>query len=163
LIIGAAGAYRTVMMRQTCLTALLLLAAGCSKSPEEAELQNVQDAIAELAPDVSACDGLQQKDNEEAGERSKAEWDRAAAANIENVSPEQEAEIRASLGAELNIPPSKVDWKDIYRRRAEQAKIDMPTPAHDAYLAQCADYPEKRGRLDELHQREDDIRRRQDR
>lgn len=57
------------------------------------------------------------------GARSKAEWDIAAAENLKNVSPDQEWEIRKSLGAEMGLAPSEVNgWRDIYRSRAEQAR-----------------------------------------
>lgn len=55
-------------------------------------------------------------------DRANAEWDIAAAENIENVSLEQEWDIRLALAAELGLAPSRVDWRGIYRRRAEIAR-----------------------------------------
>lgn len=56
-------------------------------------------------------------------DRAKAEWDIAAAQNLDSVSTEQEWEIRASLGAEMGLAPSQVNgWRQIYRARAETAQ-----------------------------------------
>lgn len=93
------------------------------------------------------------------GERAKAEWDIAAADNIGDISPEQEWEIRASLGSEMGLAPSQVNgWRDIYRSRAEIARrkikaAKQPTPEEvEAYRSRiqkeaCADLAEVKRRF----------------
>ncbi|MES2289684.1 MAG: hypothetical protein V4530_08085 [Pseudomonadota bacterium] len=118
---------------------------GCTQSPRDAALEKVRGEIALLAPDVSYCDDLMKKVDLASAENANAEWDKAAGQNLRDVSPEQEQEIRASLGAQLGIPPSKVDWKSIYRSRAEQASAENGqrksalSTAHDSFEAQCGD------------------------
>jgi hypothetical protein len=134
---------RSKYFRCVALSATALLAA-CSESAEELQLRNVQEEIAALKSQSARCDDLLMESRLEAGERAKGVWDRAAAENVEIVSPEQEEEIRISLGRELGIAPSKVDWKGIYKRRAEQAApLDQPTPADNLYERECGNKSEQ--------------------
>lgn len=60
---------------------------------------------------------------DEAREQALAEVDVAYGASIEKISPEQEWEIRKSLGREMGLSPGEVNgWRDIYRERAENAQ-----------------------------------------
>lgn len=85
------------------------------------------------------------------GEKVRAEWDIAAAESLNDIQPQQEWEIRKSLGAEMGLAPSEVNgWRDIYKSRAEQAQHKLsaakpPSPSEVAnYKARirqqaCAD------------------------
>ena len=146
-------------MQQKIILLWLLAAslAACSKSqsPEEIELANIQEQMALLTPHLDECEALDRENLIAEGERSKAQWDQAAAANIDNVSPEQEQEIRLSLSKELGIAPSKIDWRGIYKSRAEQAKA--PATKGNDYDRLCADRGRKTVELNRLLTREEKL------
>lgn len=134
-----------------------LSVAACSPSSEEIELAALEANITELESDERGCDSLRREEELASARHSQAVWDRAAAEVVDEVSPAQEEEIRISLGAELGIAPSKVDWKNIYKRRAEQAKAEeaqaATDPAASAYDGECADRWTKSSRLEQLRKR----------
>jgi hypothetical protein len=113
-------------MRGFLLAVCALALAGCTDSIED----SLQTARSDLERDQQQLDGLRatcaygpERSPDDLREEALAEWDAAAGENLDNISPEQEWEIRKSLGARMGLAPSEVNgWKDIYRGRAEQAK-----------------------------------------
>ena len=71
------------------------------------------------------------------------------------LTPEQEQEIRLSLSKELGIAPSKIDWRGIYKSRAEQAKA--PATKGNDYDRLCADRGRKTVELNRLLTREEKL------
>ena len=100
--------------------------AGCTEligdklHDAQSEYEQGQDQLRVLA---SNCEFGPSPSINEVREEALAEWDVAAAGNLENISPEQEWEIRKSLADEMGLAPSEINsWKDIYRGRASQSK-----------------------------------------
>ena len=107
------------------LIILAIIAMSACSSAETERLEKITSELAEIESRDAACFAAQRAQSEAQGASSLREWDTAAAENLENVSPEQEWEIRKQLAREMNLAPSEVDgWKDIYRSRAKQAKAN---------------------------------------
>lgn len=91
-------------------------------TPTQAAQKQVRDLKERLVRARETCESGPTRYDDD-GAEAMAEVDVAMAENIENVSPEQEQRIRASIGAEMGLAPSEVNgWKAIYRSRAEQAR-----------------------------------------
>lgn len=113
-------------MKRIHLLVSALALAGCTDTIAD----ELSDARSQLEQDQqqhdntkSACEFGPLPSVEDIREEALAEWDIAAGSSLDNISPEQEWEIRKSLAAEMGLAPSEVDgWRDIYRGRAEQAK-----------------------------------------
>jgi hypothetical protein len=105
---------------------LVVALVGCSESIENRlskARSDLEQDQKQLADTESVCKYGPEQPIEDVRKEALAEWDAAAGENLENISPEQEWEIRKSLGAEMGLAPSEVNgWKDIYRSRAEHAK-----------------------------------------
>lgn len=112
----------------------VLFISKCSGEPEDT-ISSLDYDIRALSDDIherelalvrlrSACESeFPLSSPQDEGRQAQAAWDAAAAENLDNISPEQEWEIRRSIGAELGIAPSEVDgWKEIYRQRAEASQ-----------------------------------------
>ncbi len=64
--------------------------------------------------------------NKAMGLKSRADFDIAAAENLDNISKSQEWDIRESIAARTGIAPSEVDgWKSVLEGRASNAKSDL--------------------------------------
>lgn len=113
-------------MKRICVLAGVLALVACTESLEtrlasaRSELERGQQ---QLESTKLICAYGPQRSVDEVRKEALAEWDVAAAQSVDDISREQEWEIRKSLGAEMGLAPSEVNgWKDIYRGRAEQAK-----------------------------------------
>ena len=113
-------------MNRNYLLVTALALTGCTDSIEDklhaaqSEYEQSQDQLKVV---TSNCEFGPSPSINEVREEALAEWDAAAADNLENISPEQEWEIRKALADEMGLAPSEVNgWKDIYRGRAAQAK-----------------------------------------
>lgn len=113
-------------MKRICVLVGALALAGCTDSIQDqlslarSDLEREQ---TQLESTQNACRFGPERPVDQIREEALAEWDAAAAENLDDISPDQEWEIRKSLGAEMGLAPSEVNgWKDIYRSRAEQAK-----------------------------------------
>ncbi len=112
-------------MRIYLLTIVLILGA-CTESIDD-QHSRARDELAQVELHLEnasiTCAHGRGRSIDEVREEALAEWDAAVGDNLDNISPEQEWEIRKSLGAQMGLAPSEVNgWKDIYRNRAEQAK-----------------------------------------
>ena len=148
-------------MKRIFVVGFALTLAAC-QSENDAKIQQLRDEIQRVQADLASCDYAQTQVEKEQGEVDKAQWDVAAAKNMDSMAPEQEAEIRESLGDRMGIAPSKVDWKGVYERRAEAGKAKLTGKNYGLELAQqqvdqsCANKAKDQGRAWKL---EDDIKR----
>lgn len=105
----------------------------------------VSDLSERLSRATDTCRYGPARDDPE-GKLALAEWDIAAAQDLENVSPGEEARIRASIGAEMGLAPSAVNgWKQIYQSRAERARRvldEAKARETDTKLKACQYLPE---------------------
>jgi hypothetical protein len=106
------------------------------QSEKDAKIQRLRDELQSVQADLASCDYAQTQLAKEQGEVDEAQWDVAAAKNMDSMAPEQEAEIRESLGDQMGIAPSKVDWKGVYERRAEAGKTKLTGKNYGLELAQ---------------------------
>lgn len=120
-------------MKYVCVWMSAFALVGCTDSIEDqlsvarTELESAQ---LDLQKAENVCGFGPERSNDEIREEAFAEWDAAAGENLDDISPEQEWEIRKSLGDEMGLAPSEVNgWKEIYRGRAKQAKIVLAS--HD--------------------------------
>src|SRR5690242_17349494 len=109
------------LMRYLAMIAALAMVGGCGPPARQREIDR---ELSDLNSKLSRCNELYIEHNQAQGTAALAEWDKAAAENVDQISRSQEDEIRIALGRELNIAPSQVAWKDIYRRRAELSGKD---------------------------------------
>jgi len=134
------------------LASIVMLTMVCSCGPSARE-QEIDREISDLNSRLSRCDQLRIEENQAEGAAALAQWDQAAANSSDSISQNQEEEIRTSLSRELNIPPNKVAWKDIYRARAEMSKLDAERAASKKsgdYYIECSQQFVWRSRIDNL-------------
>lgn len=114
--------------REIVALSCVVLIAGCSCGPSiEEQIQQAESTLEQTNSRLSnaelVCRWGPQESADEIRERALAEWDSAVADNVQNISAEQEWEIRKSLGREMGLAPSEVNgWKQIYESRGESAK-----------------------------------------
>lgn len=116
-----------VGVRLSIVSAFCVLFLSSCSSNEQILLKELTAELDTAENDTSfsqeQCTKLSIEHSKVSGQASLAEWDMAAAANIDNVSKSQEWEIRKAIGQQMGLGPSEVNgWKDIYRARAQQAK-----------------------------------------
>jgi hypothetical protein len=101
---------------------MLFILGGC-QSEKDRKIEALQTELASVRSAIDGCENAMTELRTREGDASLSEWDIAAAGNVDKVSPEQEWEIRKSLGAEMGLAPSEVNgWKEIYKSRAEAAR-----------------------------------------
>lgn len=100
------------------IAGLAMCATACAEEPTARE--QLEDRLSSAK---SACAYQTVEYNKETVPQYEAEWDMAAAENIDSISPKGEWEIRKMLGREMGLHPSEVNgWREIYRKRAESAR-----------------------------------------
>ncbi|RYG55833.1 MAG: hypothetical protein EON56_05085 [Alphaproteobacteria bacterium] len=129
------------LARSSVFSALLAIVLLVSQSAEDRRLTDLRSELALAAQELDTAEDTcahRTADVEAAvGKRQLGEWDLAAAGNLNNISSEQEHEIRAALGRQMGLAPSQVDgWKDIYRARAENAAKQAPAVERQVEAAQ---------------------------
>lgn len=142
---GQQGGLTAILMGVGALAIPVFLLVQCTsigQSSEERLLGAKRVELKRLADGQSsnenACFQREVELNQARGQQALADWDNGAAANLENVSEEQEWEIRKSLGREMGLAPSEVNgWKDIYRSRAEGAARNNSSVQNDITEAQA--------------------------
>lgn len=112
------------MLRIWMLGSALALS-SCAESTED-QLRTTRSGLEEVEQRLKdaehVCNYGPPRTSREIREEAIAEWDIAAAENLDNISQQEEWRIRKAIGAEIGLPASDVNgWKDIYRSRAEQA------------------------------------------
>lgn len=114
------------MRRCFFLLGSFVFMASCGPSNEDLLAQATQrlDNSKAMLPSLeTACRYGPPESADEVRERSLAEWDAIAGENVANISPNQEWEIRRSLGREMGLAPSEVNgWRQIYEARATRAR-----------------------------------------
>lgn len=111
-------------MRQSAVVFALLILGAC-QSETEAKIEALQSDLASVRAELAGCDSFETILMRKQGEKSLGEWDMAAGKDVGDIPPDQEWEIRKSLGAEMNLAPSEVNgWKEIYKSRAKTAQIN---------------------------------------
>jgi hypothetical protein len=115
---------------------ILFFMAGACQSEQDAKLEQLKSDLDLVQANLRSCEDAATELEREQGKISQAEWDVAAAKDMNSIDPEQEQEIRESLGDQMGIAPSRVDWKGIYESRAKAGKAKLERKNYALDLAQ---------------------------
>ena len=143
------------MVRTIGILFLAFALPACQSETEE-KIQLLQSELQSAQLNLSSCENANTELLKEKGKVDLAQWDEAVASDLEIVSPEQELEIRRSLGEKMGIEPSQVDWKEIYRSRGKAAKSQLSGKNYGLEFAQerydelCKDKDQSLDRVQQL-------------
>ena len=112
-------------MKKIYVAAAVLILSGCGQSPEEEKLNGLKAAQSEIEIQQNYCRSKDADALRASSEKANLDWDKTAVENLDNISPEQELSIKRALSKELGVSADQVDWKSIYRSRAENGDKKM--------------------------------------
>ena len=114
---------------------LLFVLAAC-QSEKDAKIESLRSELDVVRASLSSCDYAETQLQKEQADVAKAQWDVAAAKNMDSIAADQETEIRESLGDRMGIAPSQVGWKGIYKSRADAGNAKLSGRNYGHELAQ---------------------------
>jgi hypothetical protein len=101
---------------------------------------------------------------DEVREKSLAQWDAAAGDSLADIAPDQEWEIRKALGREMGLAPSEVNgWRDIYERRAAEARRTLARNKEEEAEKEKRDLAARKAACEQLQATRTDIKAEQQR
>jgi hypothetical protein len=118
------------------LVGVSVLTLGACQSEKDAKLELLKSDLELVRTSLQSCDDAEIQLEREEGDVAQAQWDVAAAENVDSIDPDQEAEARESLGDRMSIAPSKVDLKGTYQSRADAGKAKLGHRNYTIELAQ---------------------------